>query len=138
NGDNSSLSNNGGYLRSSSTLSTFSSSSPRFRRYEESKKSYLSTSGLGGSSTLNSSFTSKFSTSSSSSNGSSSSGPSYRLASLDRLAYRQKLYDTNGSAELTPVPPPTVPSTSAVSTVSMSSFLHGNNASLAGVNGSNS
>ncbi|XP_018009991.1 septin-7 isoform X3 [Hyalella azteca] len=125
-GDN--ISNNSGYLRSSSTLSTFSSNSPRFRRYEESKKSYLS-SGLG-SSTLTSSFSSKYSSSSSSIG--STSGPSYRLASLDRLAYRQKLYDNNGGAELTPVAPPTVPSTAVTST---SSFLHSNNVSLAGVNG---
>ena len=162
-GDNlSSTTNNGssGYLRSSSNLSTFSSSSPRFRRYEESKKSYLS-SGLGsGSSTLSSSFSSKYTSSAS-----STSGPSYRLASLDRLAYRQKLYDNNGSSELTPVTPPTVPTsatsnstsatsnlstsgslsspsgasnssaTSSTSSLSSSSFLHSNNVSLAGVNG---
>lgn len=79
------------YLRTGSTPTSYSSS-PRLRRLDDMKKSYLG-GGTGGSTTsstgsYNSTFTSKFTTSSG----------GYRLASLDRLAQRQKLYEANGVA----------------------------------------
>ncbi|XP_070001002.1 septin-7 isoform X5 [Penaeus vannamei] len=79
------------YLRTGSTPTSYSSS-PRLRRLDDMKKSYLGGSG-GGSTTsstgsYNSTFTSKFTTSTG----------GYRLASLDRLAQRQKLYEANGVA----------------------------------------
>ena len=146
-----SLNSSNSYVRSSgSTLSTFSSS-PRIRRYEDMKKSYLSSSSIGGNNptAMPPAYSSKYAGSA------GSGGASYRLASLDRLAYRHKLYETNGgtgTSELTPVPPPTVPTTavpsslSSASTSSLSSassttsttptsFLHGNNVSLTNVNG---
>ncbi|XP_069951577.1 septin-7 isoform X3 [Cherax quadricarinatus] len=83
------------FLRTGSTPPSYSSS-PRLRRLDDMKKSYMG----GGtnpssnqSSSYNPTFTSKYST---------SSGNTYRLASLDRLAQRHKLYDTNGSVNETP------------------------------------
>ncbi|XP_066963302.1 septin-7 isoform X1 [Macrobrachium rosenbergii] len=83
------------FLRTGSTPTSYSSS-PRLRRLDEMKKSYLGGGGGIGSApnpvvtttaTYNSTFSSKYS---------SSSGNTYRLASLDRLAQRHKLYDANG------------------------------------------
>lgn len=80
------------YLRTGSTPTSYSSS-PRLRRFDDMKKSYLGGGGGTGASSnastgsYNSTFTSKFST----------SAGGYRLASLDRLAQRQKLYETNGT-----------------------------------------
>ncbi|CAL4060088.1 unnamed protein product, partial [Meganyctiphanes norvegica] len=82
------------YLRTGSTPTSYSGS-PRLRRFDDMKKSYLGGgTGLGGTNTqptsgyTSTSYTSKFST------GAERAG--YRLASLDRLAQRQKLYETTG------------------------------------------
>ena len=90
------------YLRTGSTPPVYSSS-PRLRRLDDMKKSYMSAGGgvaggVGVSSsaatpaTYNSTYASKYS---------GGAGNSYRLASLDRLAQRHKLYDATGAA-----PPP--------------------------------
>ena len=135
NGDATDNASPSSYLRSTSTLSTFSSS-PRVRRYEDMKKTtsaYSSSAltSLPSSTALGSSaYGGKYG---SAAPGGGTSGGSYRLASLDRLAYRHKLYESNGgaSSELTPVAPPTVPASST----SSSSFLHSNNVSLSNFSG---
>ncbi|KAK7068475.1 hypothetical protein SK128_028479 [Halocaridina rubra] len=81
------------FLRTGSTPSSYSSS-PRLRRLDDMKKSYLggSTGGGGGTAisnavtTTTATYNSKY----------TSSGNTYRLASLDRLAQRHKLYDASG------------------------------------------
>ena len=78
------------YLHRGSTPAAYTSSSPRLRRLEDMKKSLMGSSS-GPTSSYTSSFGSKF--------GSGGVGErgGYRLASLDRLAQRQKLYEANGS-----------------------------------------
>ncbi|XP_076047096.1 septin 7-like protein pnut isoform X3 [Oratosquilla oratoria] len=100
----------GSYLRnttsSSNTSSTSYSSSPRLRRFDDMKKSYLSGASAANSASASSipSYTSTFSSKYGGGAASATAGGTYRLASLDRLAMRQKLYETNGTDGQAPAP----------------------------------